>query len=105
MGSAVAHHDISFDELCEIVAPIAEKHGVGRVYLFGSRARGDNEQSSDFDFLITLGQIHSLIKLGSLMCDLEAALGTSVDIVAEGPHLREEFKKEVLRDGKLVYKS
>jgi predicted nucleotidyltransferase len=31
----------SIDELKSLVAPVAEKYGAGKVYLFGSVARGD----------------------------------------------------------------
>ena len=31
----------SIDEIREIVAPIAKQHGVDKVFLFGSYARGD----------------------------------------------------------------
>ncbi|MBQ7193399.1 MAG: nucleotidyltransferase domain-containing protein [Synergistaceae bacterium] len=35
-----------------IVAPIAIKHGVKKIKLFGSRARGEEHAQSDYDFLI-----------------------------------------------------
>ena len=44
----------------ETVTPIAQRHGVKRVYLFGSRARGDNRPDSDYDFLITEGNVTPL---------------------------------------------
>ena len=96
-------HDLAFEEICEIVAPIAEKHGVTRIYLFGSRARGDNETDSDFDFYIIPGRIRTLTKLCGLLCDLEDALGKGVDLITEEPSLDEDFSKEVFRDRKLVY--
>ena len=36
-----------------IVEPIALKYGVERMYLFGSRAIGDGDRNSDFDFSST----------------------------------------------------
>lgn len=105
MGAADMKHDISIEELREVVAPIAEKHGVESIYLFGSRARGDNDEDSDFDFYIVPGRIQTLTKLCGLLIDLEEALGKGVDIVSEDPHMREELLQEVLRDRKLVYES
>ncbi|MDR0309457.1 MAG: nucleotidyltransferase domain-containing protein, partial [Candidatus Methanoplasma sp.] len=35
-----------------IVEPIASRYGIEKMYLFGSRARGDNDPNSDFDFFI-----------------------------------------------------
>ena len=91
-----------FEELCDIVAPIAERYGAERVYLFGSRARGDNQTDSDFDFYISLGHIHGL-KLCELLQDLEDALGNKVDIVTDKAQLKDDFSREVLRERKLVY--
>ena len=105
MGSTEMERILTFDELCSIVAPIAERRGVEKVYLFGSMARGDNDGRSDYDFYIMPGRIRSLIGLGGLMNDLEEALGAGVDIITEDPHIKESFMQEVLRDRRLVYKA
>ena len=34
-----------------IVVPIAPKHGVKKVWLFGSRARGDAKRDRDYEFV------------------------------------------------------
>jgi predicted nucleotidyltransferase len=52
--------DLSFEEMCNIVGNVARKYGVGHVYLFGSRARGDFHDSSDYDLCIELGRIDDL---------------------------------------------
>ena len=103
MGSTEMKCDLTLEELCDIVAPITEKRGVERIYLFGSRARRDNDEKSDYDFYIMPGRIRSLIGLGGLMNELEEALGTKVNIIAEDPHIKESFMKEVLRDRRLIY--
>jgi len=51
MSSAI-HKRHSIEELRAIVAPVAEKYGVDKVYLFGSVARGDYNENSDYDFCI-----------------------------------------------------
>ena len=48
------------DEIREIVIPIAKKHGVAALYLFGSYARGEATAESDVDFLLDGGKICSL---------------------------------------------
>jgi len=98
-------HSFSFEELCEIVAPIAEKRGVDKMYLFGSRARDDGDANSDYDFYIVADGINSLIGLSGLMQDLQEVLGSKVDIVAEDPYINKDFLKEVLRDRRLVYEA
>ncbi|MDR3282070.1 MAG: nucleotidyltransferase domain-containing protein [Candidatus Methanoplasma sp.] len=96
--------DSEIERIREAVAPVASKHGVKRMYLFGSRARGDFADGSDHDFCIEPGDIHTLMRLAGFMNDLEAALGTEVDIVFEGD-LRPSFAEEVSRDRRLVYES
>ena len=44
----------SIDEIRKIVAPIAKQHGVDKVFLFGSYARGAAEEDSDVDVMILL---------------------------------------------------
>ena len=44
--------EYTFEELRRIVKPIAESYGMRPVYLFGSRARGDNREDSDYDFCV-----------------------------------------------------
>jgi len=105
MGSTKIKQNLNFEELCKIVAPIAKKRGVDRIYLFGSRARGDGDVESDYDFFIIPGCIKSLIGLSGLMQDLEEALGSNVDIISEDPHIKEDFLQEVLRDRRLVYEA
>jgi len=104
MDASKKKHNLSFEELCEIVAPIAEKYGAGNIYLFGSRARGDNSEESDYDFYVILGRIRGL-KLCGLLRELEEALGNSVDIVTGGAQLENDFSKEIHREMRLVYES
>ena len=60
---------------------IAAKHGVQRIRVFGSVARGDAGPQSDVDFLIDVGPTHSPFFPGGLVADLEALLGRRVDVV------------------------
>ena len=60
---------------------IAAKHGVQRIRVFGSVARGDAGPKSDVDFLIDVGPHPSPFFPGGLVADLEALLGRRVDVV------------------------
>jgi len=97
---------LTFEELCELVSPIAMKHGVIRMYLFGSRARGDDRDGSDYDFCLDVPKEYDLIDLGSILSDLEDALGSEVDIVCED-NLREGsyIKEEILRDRRILFEA
>ncbi len=93
----------SIAEISEIVSPIAEKYGVERVYLFGSRARGDNAEDSDYDFIIEPGSIHNIMELFAFMNDLEDALGNSVDIIEERIITEKGFLNAMNRDKVLIH--
>lgn len=51
------------DEIKKIAGEIAERHGVERMFLFGSYARGDAKADSDLDFRIDKGRIRGLFAL------------------------------------------
>ncbi len=75
-----------------------------RVYLFGSRARGDNTEGSDYDFCILTPDDYGLFEVGGFYADLRDALGTDIDVVCE-ESLRNDFSREVLRDRRLLYEA
>jgi predicted nucleotidyltransferase len=101
-----AGKELTFEELRDIVTPIAKKHGMLRVYLFGSRARGDNKTGSDYDFCILAPKGYGLFKIGSFLCDLEDALKAEVDIVSEDALYKSPyFKEEMIRDRKIMFEA
>ena len=69
------------EEIRNIVTPIARRHRVTRVYLFGSYARGEATAGSDVDLRVDAERLRTLFALGSLYADIEAALGKSLDLV------------------------
>lgn len=96
--------EYTFEELCQIVGAVAARHGMIRVYLFGSRARGDNTEGSDYDFCILTPDDYGLFEVGGFYADLRDALGTDIDVVCE-ESLRDDFSREVLRDRRLLYEA
>ena len=78
---------------------IAEKHGVRRIRIFGSVARGEAGPQSDVDFLVEVGPKHSRFFPGGLVADLQDLLGRKVDVVeTEGiyPLLKDQILKEAV---------
>ena len=73
----------SIEEIKSIVTPIAQRHGIPAVFLFGSYARGTATEKSDVDLLIdTRGtEIRTLLQLGAVYCELEEALQKPIDLV------------------------
>ena len=97
-------------EISRIIAPIHEKYGVSRAYLFGSYARGDALPESDIDLRIDGGQVRSMFGLGGLYSDLTEALHKPVDLVTTealnhraNAERTESFKKHIKEDEKLIY--
>ena len=74
----------TIDEIIKTITPIAKRHGVAAIWLFGSYARGEVTAESDVDLLIDGGAVTSLWKLAAFRLDLEDALQKSVDIVTHG---------------------
>ena len=96
--------EYTFEELCQIVGAIAVEYGILKVYLFGSRARGDNRPDSDYDFCVMTSDDCDLFELGGFFAELRNALGVEIDLVCE-ESLRDDFNREVLRDRKLLYEA
>ena len=92
----------TLDEIREIVSPIASRYGIIRMFLFGSRARGDNDPDSDYDFIILCPEGMGLIGLTNFRSELMRALERSVDFAYED-YLTEGFNSLVGKDKVLVY--
>jgi predicted nucleotidyltransferase len=93
---------LSVDELRERIAPIAEKHGVDSIVLFGSAARGDHNDGGDYDFCIEPGAIRDYFMLGSFYEDMEEVVGRGIDIV-NAQSVNPGFMKKIRKEGILVY--
>ncbi|MDH4225860.1 MAG: nucleotidyltransferase family protein [Deltaproteobacteria bacterium] len=61
----------------------AKRHGAMNVRLFGSVARGEEDEFSDIDFLVDMEPGRSLFDLGALLSDLESLLHHPVDVVTQ----------------------
>lgn len=94
----------TFEEMCDIVGCVAMEYGVEKVYLFGPRARKEEQEGSDYDFFIVPGKLRGLIRLCGLINALSNALGTEVNVVPEGS-ADDDFRMEIFRDRKLVYEA
>ncbi len=67
----------------EQILQTAAHYGVSRVRVFGSAARGTDDEHSDIDFLVELAPDRSLMDLGGFLYEVRALLGTEVDVVTE----------------------
>lgn len=81
------------------IIQIAERHGVTRLRVFGSAARGEATLTSDIDLLVETGPATSAWFPAGLLLDLESLLERHIDIVTEQA-LLPELRESVLRDAR-----
>ncbi|HYO17946.1 MAG TPA: nucleotidyltransferase domain-containing protein [Dermatophilaceae bacterium] len=82
----------------EILRAVAEAGGRD-VRVFGSVARGEDDEGSDVDLLFVMGRPLSLMELGRLEDEVSSAVGVPVDLVPESslrPTLRERALAEAV---------
>ena len=76
---------------------LAERRGLRNVRVFGSMARGEADETSDVDLLVTRTPGTSGLALFGFELDAEKLLGRPVDAVTEGclyPMLRDRILKD-----------
>ena len=85
----------------EDIRAFARARGVGRVVLFGSRARGDNAPKSDLDIAFSGGDAVGFEE------DLQERLWSllEVDVVNLDEQISDELRSEIARDGKVLYEA
>jgi len=86
------------------LAQIARAHGLRRIRLFGSAARGDARPDSDVDVLVEPRDraALSLLDLVRIEADLEQLLDRHVDVVTTGS-LRDEVRDALEREAVALY--
>lgn len=67
----------------EEILRIAALYGARNVRVFGSVARGEDDEQSDVDILVDLEDGRSILDLGGFLYDVQELLGCNVDVVTE----------------------
>lgn len=88
--------------MLEDLYSIWEKHGIQKVYLFGSYSRKEHKPTSDIDFLIEHATDFSLFDLINLQLDLEKKLRLDVDLISNDS-VSKFLKDSINRDKILIY--
>ena len=83
------------------IRALAERHGFRDVRVFGSMARGDVDERSDVDLLVTLPPGKTGLALGALLMDVQELLGRRVDVVTERC-LHPAFRDRVLKEAQVL---
>ena len=100
MHPLVVAHAAEIGELCR-------RHGVARLDLFGSAARGDfNAASSDFDFLVAFrpeARPRAFDNYFGLKEGLAAVLGRSIDLLTAASLRNPYLSREIEANRQVVY--
>lgn len=92
------------EELSEIVGRIAPKYQINAVYLYGSRARGDNRRNSDYDLMLEIGPGFRLFDLFDFEDEMKAVLKREVQAITdESLRTDNRFSRGVLKDRIKIY--
>ena len=72
-------------QLQQIIAAYFATQPVLKAWLFGSYARGEQQENSDVDILVVLDKSQPIgLSFFGMLNDLEELLGKNVDLVTEG---------------------
>ena len=77
---------------------LCRQNDVRQVSIFGSVARGEADEQSDIDLLVSFSKRISLLKMVALERQFSDALGKKVDLLTEAaisPYLREIIKRDL----------
>lgn len=92
----------TLDEIKAMALPVAMRHGVAELYLFGSYARGEATSDSDLDFRIEKGRIRNVLQLGSFLNDLEDTFQKNADVLTT-QMLSDDFLNSIRSEEVLIY--
>lgn len=83
----------------EALIALADRHKAENIRVFGSVARGEENENSDVDLLVHFRDGASLFDLIHLIDDTSALIETKVDIVSDGglsPYLAKRILSEAI---------
>jgi predicted nucleotidyltransferase len=60
---------------------IAARRGIIKIYVFGSFARGENDEVSDIDFFVELEDGASVFGVGAFQYEAQKLLGIHIDVI------------------------
>ena len=93
------------DEIARRLAPLCRAHGITRLEIFGSVARGDAQPGSDVDLIATLTKPLGFRFYG-LADDMEEALGVEVDLLTRhhvDTMTNPFYRESILHDARVIY--
>ena len=87
------------EQVIKEIILLAEKYGIAKVLLFGSRARGDYHRASDIDLAVYGGDVTGFA------LDVEEYTSTllTYDVIDMGKTLQAELFESIKKEGKVLY--
>ena len=98
------HRPDTIDEIKSVLIPIAKKHNVSKVVLFGSRARGDFDGKSDYDFLIVGDNTTGPFMSSAFENHVRDTLDVPIDFVSDKT-VDDYILEDIKREGVLIYEA
>lgn len=105
-AAAARQHVYTLDEIREIAVPIAKRHQLRQLSLFGSYARGEATAQSDLDFRADVPDGFGMFQMSALQDDLENAFHKQIDVVTPGmldDSLSTDLARNMLEDEVILY--
>lgn len=97
-------------EIKKLTEPVFKEYGVEKAYIFGSYARGDYNENSDIDIIISSKSIRSLLIIGAILEALKLVLKKEVDLIEEEcfeedeiDEIDQEFYDKIKRERVMIY--
>ena len=88
------------ERLHAMIPGLRERYGVGRLWIVGSRARGDHRPDSDLDLMVEFEREGiSLFGFSRMENEISDFLGVTVDLVERGacrPQVTTELEKDAV---------
>ena len=82
------------------IKKILLKHGVKKIAIFGSYARGEAKRGSDIDIIVEFSKRKSILDIVGIEQELSDNLGITVDLLTEksiSPYLIDSIRKEMIQ--------
>ena len=93
---------LTIDDIRATVTDVAPDYGVARAFLFGSYARGEQQEDSDVDLVIELGKPLGF-RRSALVETLEERFGVPVDLVFGEAQLYTPIRQQYNCDKVMLY--
>jgi len=112
LNERFCYADFNLVKIKKLVAPIAQRYKLRKVFIFGSYARNEATENSDIDILIDRegSEIHGIFGMNALLKDFKETFGKEVDLVTLQSLKQSstiannaEFVENVMKERVLVY--